>query len=162
MKSFWKGFCIGVTCTVFTSLLIYGLFFMDDKDASIPKDTSECIDALNRLKDSCQKGARQGAERPSVETDYIGHCLWAMDRVYGDKFPIGENIRTEETRPGFFFECIEEYPKWLENFCCYARDLFERDLARCQTNLYNSRRECNIFCDQLNEHYKTDLYCNCN
>lgn len=104
-----------------------------------------CTMALADLEDSCQKTAPSGVDRPKTPTDYLGTCLYTMDKVYGDHFPMQNKI---QTRPAFFFDCMENYPKRIEKYCCYERDETQEELVRIEDQLNIIRERCDDWCSR--------------
>lgn len=107
----------------------------------------ECRKSLKAMKASCSEMIpAKKANRPDDGIDYVGNCLWAMDRVYGDKFPIGEHVKKDESRPGFFFECLDRYPGGFEDYCCYKLKVCESEVKRLEDYLSDVREKCNEYC----------------
>lgn len=118
------------------------------------KRATTCEESFTQLQQACQKTIPRVSVRPREGEDSLGQCLWAMKGVYGGKFPVGEHVKYEETRPAFFFRCLKEYPGVMEEFCCYKRDECLEELE--VTELQSERRleACREACGNRD-------YCSC-
>lgn len=113
----------------------------------------ECKERFATLYNICsmQVGAPKDVQRP-VEPDLAGECLWAMSNVYGDKFPM-----EKETRSEFFFQCIEKYPEANEDVCQFnlnkTRELLES--TESQTEFISKR--CYEVCEALTQQQRKQV-----
>lgn len=113
-----------------------------------------CNESLLKLKKACQKETPVGVDRPETSSDYVGHCLWAMDRIYGDRFPVGSDVMAEEARPGFFFKCLDEYP-------AHDEELYRFKYYECDKELDDARDAMSYVRDKCYEYCGHRKHCDC-
>lgn len=109
-------------------------------------------------------------ERPKVETDYLGQCVWAYRST--ESKMIKEVDDSEKDKHylsyDFMFKCLEKYPNSLEGNCWSTVKKLDAEILECrkekkplEDKLKVLKDKCNRYCDNLKEHYKTEQYCGC-
>ncbi len=152
MRSYNVGLLMYVLCVVW----LWGCFEQPAiSERGIPKAKEElasCEDTLAGLLETCAKEDTELLRKPKNGTDYMGACLWAMGNVYGAKFPLGKEVEYRETRAGFFFECLDNYPNHFEEYCCGNLRDAKDTIKALEDHMSDLREECERLCIKSNAH----------
>ena len=127
------------------------------------EDIEDCANKYVYLYNNCNTTVLTAHERPKDVRDLIPQCLWAMNGVYGNKFPL-----EKDTRYAFFFNCLEKYPETNEKLCQFELSESRGQFKGCEDALDQAHDKCYRMCEGLplfqrvqieKEHGSCSSYC---